>query len=306
MADHRFRVMGCRARLSVDDESAELLDDLVLAAHGHERRWTRFDDESEVSRMNQLAGTPVRVSAGTALLVDRARAAHLATGGWFDPLLLRELVAAGYGESFELIGAFGSSRLVVSGAEEASRRPSIVGAEVDHDRHIVTLPDGAAFDPGGIGKGLAADLLADQAVASGARWAIVDLGGDVRVEGENLEFGEFAVEVAHPDGGLICKVAMVSGAVATSGTGRRCWAGPSGDARHHLIDPHTGMSARSDLLSATVLAAECWWAEAVATAVVVAGRKRGAELLRDLGLPALTVDAQGAVGLHGPIEDYVL
>ena len=168
------------------------------------------------------------------------------------------------------------------------------------------LPDGAAFDPGGIGKGLAADRLAALAMDAGARWVIADLGGDIRVDGDQLEFGEFQIDVADPDGGVMCSVAMTSGAAATSGTGRRCWSGPGGERRHHLLDPRTGRPAESGLISVTVLAAEAWWAEALATAAVVAGRQRGAELIGDLGVPAITVDRWGSVRLYGAIKDYLL
>ena len=47
----------------------------------------------------------------------------------------------------------------------------------------VRLLDGVGFDPGGIGKGLAADLVATAAVDLGADGAMVSLGGDLRVAG---------------------------------------------------------------------------------------------------------------------------
>ncbi|MDG2113677.1 MAG: FAD:protein FMN transferase [Actinomycetota bacterium] len=308
MADRTFKLMGGRARISVDDRSAHLVDELVLAAAGLEASWSRFDASSEISQLNRASGAPVIVSPETADLLDKARVAHHATGGWFDPLMLNELAAAGYNESFELLGAFGASRFYTAERQAAlaEARPSMTDADIDSSIGLVQLPEGSAFDPGGIGKGLAADRLARAALDAGAEWVIVDMGGDVRVDGEGLQFGEFQVEVGHPDGGVMCMVAMTQGAAATSGTSRRRWRGPLGEQRHHLLDPRTGRPAESDLSAVTVIAAEAWWAEAVATATVVAGRERGLQMVSDLGLAAIAIDTAGAVQLCGDVEDFIL
>ncbi len=307
MADRTFRVMGGRARLSVDDDAAHLLDGLVDAAHALESRWSRFLPDSEVSRLNQFAGAPAVVSHDTAALVDASRRAHAATGGWFDPMMLREIEAVGYRHSFELIGRFGTAVAPPEGdLLTAIRRPSIRDVDVDLGIGLVHLPAGAAFDPGGIGKGFAADCLAERALSEGAGWVIADVGGDIRVAGEDLAFGEFRIEVAHPGGGTLCTVAVSSGAAATSGTLRRRWRAADGSHRHHLIDPTTGVSARSDLATVTVLAAEAWWAESAATAAVVAGRSRGLAMLDDRGLPAIAIDEGGEVHLVGNIEAFIL
>ena len=49
----------------------------------------------------------------------------------------------------------------------------------------MTLPAGIRFDPGGIGKGLAADIVTEELIAAGAAGALVSVGGDVRVRGES-------------------------------------------------------------------------------------------------------------------------
>ena len=296
--------MGGRARLSVDDASVELLDALEDVAHKLEGRWSRFRPHSEVSRLNRAGGAPVIVSPDTAKLVERAAVAFRATRGWFDPMMLREIEHAGYHTSFEAVGSFGAEP--PGGSLAVVARPTIAQAEAHPHNGLVQLPSDGAFDPGGLGKGSAADHLVESAVHAGADWAIADLGGDIRVDGRELPFGDFTIDVAHPDGGLVCSLSMASGAAATSGVHRRRWRGPDGSSRHHLLDPRTGRPADSDLVTATVLAGEAWWAEAVATAVVVAGHDEGRSLLDELGLPAVLVDADGAVQLCGDVEEYLL
>ena len=48
----------------------------------------------------------------------------------------------------------------------------------------VSLPAGIRFDPGGIGKGLAADIVTEELITDGAAGALVSVGGDVRVRGK--------------------------------------------------------------------------------------------------------------------------
>ena len=61
----------------------------------------------------------------------------------------------------------------------------------------VTIPDGVAFDPGGIGKGRAADLVARRALECGATSVLVDIGGDLRLAG-TPPAGGWRVEVEDP------------------------------------------------------------------------------------------------------------
>ncbi len=296
--------MGGRARVSVDDASAPILDQLVDEAIRLESLWSRFLDDSEISRLNACDGAPAFVSSETAQLIEAGQRAFSATRGYFDPLMLREITAAGYSTTFELVGAgAGVSHLSHQGIEV---RPSIDDAEVDPVLGLVQLPRGAAFDPGGIGKGLATDRLAGMALGAGAQWVVVDLGGDIRVSGHELPFREFRVDIAHPDGSPLGAVGFADGAAATSGTGKRRWLGADGRQRHHLLDPRTGKPAVSDLAAVTVLASEAWWAEAAATAAVVAGRDRGVALLHELGIPAIAVTTEGQAVRCGPIEEFLL
>ena len=80
------------------------------------------------------------------------------------------------------------------------------------------------LDPGGIGKGLGADLVVDAAIADGASAAVVSLGGDVRLAAP--AGSPHVVEIAAPEGGeLLDRLVVADSAVATSGLRR-------GDRRH--------------------------------------------------------------------------
>ena len=63
---------------------------------------------------------------------------------------------------------------------------------------------------------------------------------------------------------------------------------------HHIIDPGTGLPARTPWVMVTVAAATCVEANAAATAALVMG-ERGPAWLDELNLPGRLVDAGGAV-----------
>jgi thiamine biosynthesis lipoprotein len=261
----------------------ERIDDL-------ERRWSRFLPDSEVSRLNRAAGRGVAVSHETRLLVRRAVEGYVATAGRFDPTLLGAVLRAGYVESFEALGsrpAHRSSRLVTGAGQ----------IDVDDVAGTVRLPRGVGFDPGGVGKGLAADLVADELVAQGADGACVNIGGDVRVRGASPEHDDWHIAIADPRGGdPLAVIRLADGGVATSSRVRRAWAAEDGAAVHHLIDPRSDRSAQTPVLAATAIASEAWRAEVLAKLAFLDGSAGpggvalGLDRIDDLGAAALVVE----------------
>jgi len=274
-----------------------LADRAVARIADLERRWSRFDERSEVSGLNRHAGAPVLVSAETLELVERARDAWRMTHGWFDPTVLGAVVRAGYDRSFDAIDA------VTSRAASSALVADAAGIEIRAG--TVRLPVGTGFDPGGIGKGLAADIVVDELRSDGAAGVCVNLGGDVRVDGESPSGDAWTVAVEHPDRpGTIARVGVRSGAVATSTTLRRRWS--SGDElRHHLIDPTTGLPSWTTLTFATVVAGHAWRAEVLAKALVLRGAPARFDDVEAAGAAALTVDDDGRVAGSDRIGDFL-
>jgi thiamine biosynthesis lipoprotein len=158
---------------------------------------------------------------------------------------------------------------------------------------MVMLPVGVGFDPGGIGKGLAADLVSDVAIAAAARGACVNISGDLRVVGDAPGGGAWTVDVLDPfDGSARATVALADGAVATSSRTRRTWT-VAGTPRHHLVDPAAGVPVENDVAAVTVVAREGWRAEVLAKAAFVAGIDDGLEFLDRCGAAGAALDADG-------------
>ncbi len=283
--------------------SAELARRGRDLVHGLERSWSRFLPDSEVSRLNRSTGRVTLVSASTYLLVERAEQARDLTAGAFNPLGLAQLEDLGYDRSHEDLGGERSAASRVASpltSDPIECFPEISG---------VRLPPGSRFDPGGIGKGLAADIVAAELRRLGAEAAQIELGGDVHVLGPPWVGDQWKIEIdLGRDGGSdVHTVGVAGGGVATSGVTRRVWR--LGDEQvHHLIDPATGTSAPTDLVSVTVAAASTWWAEVLAKVAVILGSAGAATTLRSHGVAGVIVPRSGpvvhveAAGVRSPVR----
>lgn len=298
VSERRFRVMGTDAHVLVVGPDPTLVDDLVSGLEDLEARWSRFRPTSEVSLLNRRAGSATVVSAPTVRLVEHAVSAWRLTNGRYDPTVLAALEALGYDRSFELVDQ-GVSRAAHSGVVEPGPAPGPAGIVVDHADGTVTLPVGVGFDPGGIGKGLAADMLVDRARVAGASGALVNVGGDLRVWGRPPHGPSWPVTVHETTvtDEPLARLEMQGGAVATSTTQRRTWLGPTGR-NHHLVDPTSGRPWERAARQVTVVAADGWWAEAAATALIAPH----AELPPHCA--AVVVDHAGRRHELGPIGEY--
>ncbi len=288
--------MGSDAHLIVVGGPLRLIDQAIDRIDDLERRWSRFQPDSEVSQLNRWAGIPVAVSAETITLVEHAIVAWRLSGGAFDPTVLGAVIRAGYDRSFERLGATPDARHSALG----------LGADaIVIDDETVTLPSQTGFDPGGIGKGLAADLVCAEMISVGAEGICVNLGGDIRVAGTGPDGGCWTVAVEAPGSDQpIAHLGLVEGAVATSTTLLRRWQ-VNGETRHHLIDPQTGLPSDTDLTVATVVAGQAWMAEVLAKAVLLAGSAHPFDIVGRTGAEALAVDQNGGVHATADLSAFL-
>jgi thiamine biosynthesis lipoprotein len=266
VVDARFPAMGTQVHVRTVGGVETVAQQAQLRIAALEDRWSRFRRGSDVSELNRSSGRWVPVAWETVLLLERAVAAARATDGRFDPTVGGALVAHGYDRTFAAVPLH---------ACQVEPSPVIDGSwpaiEVDAEAGAARLPEGTLFDPGGIGKGLAADLVAEE-LAPQVDGILVNVGGDVRISGTSDDPAGWVVSIEDPfdlDQELT-RLAIPSGAVATSSKQARRWTTLAGPA-HHIIDPSTGRPARGDVTAVTVVAAEAWWAEVQATSLFLQG-----------------------------------
>lgn len=275
MHETRFRAMGtdCHVLVEVGDvaHGQALLDLARTRVELLEQSWSRFRPISELSRLNSRAGTgPIHVSADLLLLGERMQEAWHMTNGLFDPTVLTSMMAMGYNADFATISTIAVPAVTDIGLLPA---PGMGGVRVDSEASTISLPAGVGLDPGAIGKGLAADIIASELRDAGARGVLVNLGGDIRLAGQLDE--PWCIEVLDerlvPESGvrpldvLTFDSELEQMGIATSTTLKRRWA----EGRHHVIDPRTGAPSARSPVQVTVLANEAWRAEVLATAALL-------------------------------------
>jgi thiamine biosynthesis lipoprotein len=289
----------CHVLVYAPRESAEELADLaIMRVELLEQSWSRFRPGSELNRLNATAGRgPQPVSADLLQLAQRMHEAWTATAGLFDPTVLASVRALGYDTDFATVAARPATALddVLLAAA-----PGMSAVRIDEQRSTVALPAGVGLDPGAIGKGLAADIVAEELLAAGASGVLVNLGGDVSLAGEpadgepwSIGIEDERVPVDHPDRVLeAIAVAGPRAGVATSTTLKRRWAQGR---RHHVLDPRTGRMSTGDLVQVTVVAATACAAEWSATAALLQDPEDAAAWLREHGLPAILMTDERAL-----------
>lgn len=267
--------------------AAAAVRDVVDELERLERCWSRFLPTSDISRIHRLGaagGGALTVDPSTlVLLASMLEGVHV-TAGRFDPTVLRAVVAEGYDTS----RVRPDDRCDLD--PDAGLAATIEALELDPSTDTVVVPPGLALDPGGIGKGLAADLAVLRLLERGVAGALVGIGGDLAMAGTAPDPAGWLVDVEHvdPRDGVLCSIAVSGGGVATSSTRSRRWWRDGGE-RHHQIDPRTSQCSTTDLDAVTVIAPSGWLAEVHATAALAVGSARVRSYLDDHGLSGLAV-----------------
>ena len=281
--------MGTTITLLLPEHQREVGVQIVRTLFAEwEQTLSRFLPESELSQLNQRAGTPVAVSNLLYTVLATALTAAQATEGVYDPAMLEQLVQAGYDRTFEALPEVRFSPLLPGEPGGGWR-----GIRVDTIRRRVTLPVGIKLDFGGIAKGMAVDAALAQLDRHSIRPAMVNAGGDLAVLGFPPASEQW--QIAVPGRTHYWSIPLHHGAVATSGIARRHWwvGQNSPTLQHHILDPRTGLPAQSDLWSVTVVADRCEQAEVAAKVAFILGSRRGAHFLQKHNIAGLLVHVDG-------------
>ncbi len=244
--------------------------------------------DSEISRFNDARSTlPMKLSAPTVEVIAQALEINQLSGGAFDPTV---------GALVRLWGFHKKQALSTAPSPEtiAAARASVGCDKLVLDHKAATLqktrPD-LQVDLAAIAKGRAVDLISEALTSLGARHHMVEIGGEVRCQGQSPRHTPWRVGIERPDAGLrdVYRALELSDqSLATSGDYRSFYL-LNGQRISHTIDPRTGHPITHKLASVTVILPDCMSADAWATALNVLGPVAGLALAEKLKLPALFI-----------------
>jgi thiamine biosynthesis lipoprotein len=245
---HHFQAIGTSCSLFAVGLSRSRLLEGEFWVHRLGARLTRFSPDSELSRFNASAGQWGDVSPDLEALLRESLRAFETSGGLVNVAVLASMKAIGYTRPL----AEGRPTTLVADARPLPPLPQVLEVRPGAAR----LEPGAGIDLGGIAKGWMADRLRESLGPN----TLANLGGDISTGGPGPAGSGWPVGFAG------VTVLLRDQGAATSGVRRRRWG-----ELHHLIDPRTGVPAKTGLEEVSVVAASGLEAEVVAKTALLVG-----------------------------------
>ena len=272
-------------------EADQLFEQAIAEIDRIERLISSWDQSSETSQVNQMAGKEaVKVAKELYDLVFRAKAIAQLTNGAFDPTYA----------SVDKIWTFDGRDVEQPKAEIISASVAKIGFDkivFDPLESSLYLPlQGMKIGFGAIGKGYAADrvksLLQEQGVAAG----IVNASGDMSAWGIKPNGEPWQVGLINPKNKdkVFAWFPVKNQAVVTSGDYEK-FILINGKRYGHIINPKTGFPSHG-VISCTVFAPKAELADALSTALFVMGVETGIDFINQLNqIEAIMIDDTGKV-----------
>jgi len=255
------------------DETAtnRLFDRLLKHITAFEQQFSRFLPDSELTRFNQQAGRRTVVSPSFGRLLKAAKSLAERTGGLYNPFVLPALQRAGY------LGSWPKPEADLAATNFTTRKLVAVD-QLSIGDLWAKIPETAALDFGGIGKGYLLDELAEMLDTQKLVGYWLSLGGDIICSGHDLDNQEWQVAVQNAvelgkNVQTIVNQQSRKLAIATSGITKRQGI-KNGQTWHHIIDPRTGHPADTNILTVTVTADKAANADVYAKCIVIAGAEQ--------------------------------
>jgi len=245
---HHFEALGTSCSVFAVDQSRSRLLEGEFWVRRLGARLTRFSADSELSKLNAAAGEWMEVSEEMESLLRTSLDAFEMSAGLVNVAVLPSMLAIGYARPFTQ----GPGAVALDDARPLPPLPEVLTVRAGAAR----LKRGAGVDLGGVAKGWMADRLCAMLGPN----SLANLGGDLSASGAGPNGGGWAVGVAN------ATLMLRDQGAATSSVRRRRWAKV-----HHLIDPRTGLPARSGLEEVSVVANTGFEAEVVAKTALLLG-----------------------------------
>lgn len=238
-----------------------------------------FNAQSIISKINR--NEEVTTDPLFEQMYAESRAISEISNGAFD-ITVRPLVNA---------WGFGTNGYENGSKQETTVNVDSIKAFVGYDKiqlkdhHLQKADTRVTLDASAIAKGYACDVIANLLREKGCKNFLVEIGGEVVMQGINDKGNAWRVGISRPNidaTGVEDEFQEIVQSnkmcMATSGNYRQYYF-VNGERRSHTIDPRTGYPMHHSLLSATVTASSCMRADALATACMVLGKEEALEMI---------------------------
>ncbi len=242
--------------------------------------FSNWDSASELSKLNSAPVNKwIDVSNDLYLVLAQAKKINQQTQGFFDP---------GIGKLIDLwgFGAVSSSIKPTRKAVEESKIEASIDNLVLDNNKVKKLKD-ISINLSAIAKGYGVDEIARLLANNGVDSFMIEIGGEVFARGSNLG-SNWVVGIEMPNNQTPIAIKLKNEAVASSGDYRNyfIWEGKK---YMHIINPNTGLPAKTNLSSVSVINSKTMLADAYATAMMAMGSEKAQSLANKLNLKTIMI-----------------
>lgn len=280
--EQTFYIYDTVVNIKVFGNSAEQknMDDIQAMLERMDMQFSRTKENGEIYAVNQAAGKEaVVVSDETMDIVKQSIKYAEEMDGLFDPTIgpLVDLWNIGSG------GEQVPDQAAIDAAKSMTNYKDII---IDETAKTVKLAkEGMVLDMGGIGKGYAADRIADYLKEQGLDSAMINLGGSSIIALGNKPNGSpWNIGLQDPDqsrGTQLGTIKITDEVIDASGVYERYFM-QDGVRYHHILDPRTGFPSQNGLKSITIMSPNATDADALSTGVFLMGLEEGMKYLESL------------------------
>lgn len=273
---------------------ANLDDSILVVLKKVEKSLSPFDSTSLISAINSnksmVTDTLIRRIFLTSQEINRL------SGGAFDPTVAPLVNLWGFG--YKNGGGAPTDEAIDSALTHVGiGRCRLEGTE------MVKCSAGTEFNFSAITKGYGCDLVEEMLRRNGCNDYMVEIGGEIALAGRNAKDEKWHIQIdapveeqAGPNHRALAVIEVSDCGIATSGNYRNFHQDEGGKS-WHTIDPSTGRPAITETLSATVIAADCMTADALATACMAMPTEKALNMIEGIkGAEAMLVVSDGKEG----------
>jgi thiamine biosynthesis lipoprotein len=242
-----------------------------------------FRKDSEISRFNaiQNTGEKFKISDDFFNVMTVAKTVYELTGGAWDGTV-RPL------ENLWGFGNYENKQKIPAPSEITSLLPEIGfnHIEISSDHCLIKKKAPLSLDLASIAKGYGVDQVAELIGTSGIKNFLVEIGGEVFAAGFRKDGKQWRIGINRPQAGSpfdqVYKVVNLHDkGFATSGDYRNYFEA-GGQRFSHILDPRNGYPVRNGVVSVSIVADTCTFADGLATAVMVMGHEKGLERVNSI------------------------
>jgi thiamine biosynthesis lipoprotein len=281
-------------------ETEKALEGIKEIFENNEKIFSRFREDSELSRLNSSLRKKMNVSEEMWKVLELCIGYNAKTDGYFDPRIIGNLEKIGYDKSFKK-NDFSSDVEIDDILEKNDTR---LAHDVLLDEFKKTVQFKKRIDVAGVVKGYTVDKAAGYLIRKGFNNFIVEAGGDIFAGGADEKKENWIIDVEGVSKEKIM-LKLNNEGIATSGIGRRRWR-RGGKKVHHLINPKDPENFPLDLKGVTVISKNTTEADVLAKSLFLMGKESGIKFANGQGIKALFLDYKGNVYLSEAMKEKLI